>query len=467
MSKWSPSFPNLLEQNSTMTIGLTYLKNLLKREDIRSFISRSWSVSWPMTLIMFFEFLISLADVFIAGKISKEVQAAYGFVTQIYFVFTVIGNALTVGTVSVISRLCQAIEDESYSKAVFSTVVTTSIAGLILGIAGIFLTPIIFDFLSIPEILKQFGRPLAVIYAGGLIFHYILINTNGILRACKGIQKSLRTMAVICVMNVGLNFFFVFMTPLGFKGIALSTALSVGIGSLWNLWLIKDFLIRIKKIAFDIVKKVTIIGWPSGLLQIIWQTASMVLFLILSALPENNIEIVAAFTNGLRIEAAIFLPAFAFNMSNAVVVGNLLGEKKGNDAYKAGIITAAIGVVIITILSIAIFINARIIASILSKNGIVINETVKYLHICLISEPFMAWGVILGGGLNGAGDTKAVMIRVALSVWFIRVPLCYIFGVLAGFGAVAIWWSMNASLLVQAILISRRYFKKRWLVGEK
>ena len=450
-----------------MTIGLTYLKNLLKREDIRSFISRSWSVSWPMTLIMFFEFLISLADVFIAGKISKEVQAAYGFVTQIYFVFTVIGNALTVGTVSVISRLCQAIEDESYSKAVFSTVVTTSIAGLILGIAGIFLTPIIFDFLSIPEILKQFGRPLAVIYAGGLIFHYILINTNGILRACKGIQKSLRTMAVICVMNVGLNFFFVFMTPLGFKGIALSTALSVGIGSLWNLWLIKDFLIRIKKIAFDIVKKVTIIGWPSGLLQIIWQTASMVLFLILSALPENNIEIVAAFTNGLRIEAAIFLPAFAFNMSNAVVVGNLLGEKKGNDAYKAGIITAAIGVVIITILSIAIFINARIIASILSKNGIVINETVKYLHICLISEPFMAWGVILGGGLNGAGDTKAVMIRVALSVWFIRVPLCYIFGVLAGFGAVAVWWSMNASLLVQAILISRRYFKKRWLVGEK
>ena len=46
-----------------------------------------------MTLIMFFEFLISLADVFIVGQINKEVQAAYSFVTQIYFVFTVIGNA--------------------------------------------------------------------------------------------------------------------------------------------------------------------------------------------------------------------------------------------------------------------------------------------------------------------------------------------------------------------------------------
>ncbi|UCE04483.1 MAG: MATE family efflux transporter [bacterium] len=446
-----------------MTIGLNYFQNLLKREDIRSFISRSWSVSWPMTLIMFFEFLISLADVFIAGKISKEVQAAYGFVTQIYFVFAVIGNALTVGTVSVTSRLCHAMEDQSYSKAVFSTVVTTSIAGMILGIAGIFLTPIIFNLLAIPDILKQFGRPLASIYAGGLIFHYILINTNGILRACKGIQKSLRTMAVVCVVNIGLNFFFVFLTPLGFKGIALSTAVSVCIGSIWNLWLIKDFLIRIKKVAFDIVKKVVSIGWPSGLLQIIWQFASMVLFIILSALPENNIEIVAAFTNGLRIEAAIFLPAFAFNMSNAVVVGNLLGEEKKRDAFRAGIVTASIGVGIVTILTVAVILNARFIVSFLSKNEIVINETVKYLYICMISEPFMAWGVILGGGLNGAGDTKSVMIRVALSVWLVRIPLCYIFGVLLHFGAVAIWWSMNASLLVQAVLISRRYFNKHWL----
>lgn len=447
-----------------MNKSLNYFQNLFKREDIRSFIARSWAVSWPMTLIMFFEFLISLADVFIAGKISKEVQAAYGFVTQIYFIFTVIGNALTVGTVSVISRLCKSMEDESYSKAVFSTVITTSIAGLILGIAGIFLTPRIFDLLNIPDVLKQFGRPLASIYAGGLIFHYILINTNGILRACNGIQKSLRTMAVVCLTNVGLNFLFVFLTPLGFKGIALSTAVSVGIGSLWNLWLIKDFFIRIKKVAFDVIRKVTRIGWPSGLLQIIWQLASMVLFIILSALPENNIEIVAAFTNGLRIEAAIFLPAFAFNMSNAVVVGNLLGENKESDAYKAGIVTATLGVTIVTLLTVTVMLNARIIASLLSNNEIVIKETVKYLYICLISEPFMAWGVILSGGLNGAGDTKSVMIRVALSVWLIRIPLSYLFGIVLGFGAVAVWWSMNTSLLVQAILISRRYFKKQWLV---
>jgi Na+-driven multidrug efflux pump len=49
-------------------------------DDIACFVSRSWQVAWPMTLIMFFEFLIGLTDVYVAGRISKEVQAAYDFV---------------------------------------------------------------------------------------------------------------------------------------------------------------------------------------------------------------------------------------------------------------------------------------------------------------------------------------------------------------------------------------------------
>ena len=61
------------------------LRQFCRMDDIACFISRSWEVSWPMTLIMSFEFLISLTDVCVAGRISKEVQAAYGFVAQIYF----------------------------------------------------------------------------------------------------------------------------------------------------------------------------------------------------------------------------------------------------------------------------------------------------------------------------------------------------------------------------------------------
>jgi Na+-driven multidrug efflux pump len=126
-------------------------------------------------------------------------------------------------------------------------------------------------------------------------------------------------------------------------------------------------------------------------------------------------------------------------------------------------VTATIGVAIVTVMVLAVILNARWIVSFLSKDEIVIRESVLYLYVSMISEPVMAWGLILGGGLNGAGDTRSVLKNVALSLWFVRVPLCYIFVVLLGFGPVSVWWSMNLSQLVQASLMSKRYLGKRWL----
>lgn len=439
------------------------LLTLFKREEIGSFISRSWSVSWPLTLIMVFEFLIGLTDVYIAGKVSKEIQATYGFVIQLYFVLIVIANALTVGTVSVVSRLYTSGDKTELNKAVFSSVMASAGAGIVLAIAGIFFSPTIIKYLNIPEELKHFAVPFTKIYAMGLLFHYLLINCNGILRSCQMVKRSLKTMALVCGFNITLNFFLVFHTPLGFRGIAAATASSVFIGSMINLVYVRNIMAGVKYFSLNLVKKMIDIGWPIGLLQVLWQLGSMVLYLILSALPEHRIETLAALTAGLRIESIIYLPVFGFNMANAVVVGNLLGEKKKEDAFQSGIMTMALGVCIVTLMVVIVILNARWIASFLSSDPIVIQESVKYIYISMISEPFMAWGIILGGGLIGAGDTRSVLIRVALSVWLIRIPLAYIFVVLLGFGAVSVWWSMNISQFVQAFVMSKRYFNREWL----
>jgi len=443
------------------------LLTLLKRENIRSYLSRSWSVSWPLTLIMVFEFLIGLTDVYVAGQVNKEIQAAYGFVIQLYFILIVIANALTVGTVSVVSRLFTSEDRTELSKSIFSSLVAAAGAGAILTGGGFLFSSQIIHALNIPEQLKPYCIPFIKIYAAGLLFHYLLINCNGILRSCGRVKDSLKTQALVCLLNIGLNFFLVFQTPLGFRGIAAATASSVFIGSIVNLWKVGSSMAGVKAFSIDLVRRMITIGWPIGMLQVLWQLSSMVLFLILSVLPENRVEILAALTTGLRIESVIYLPVFGFNMANAVIVGNLLGEKRREDAFRSGFITAAIGVIIVTMMVIVVILNARWIASFLSNNEIVIRESMKYIYISMISEPFMAWGIILGGGLNGAGDTRSVMIRVALSVWFVRIPLSYILVVLFGFGPISVWWSMNISQFVQAFLMSKRYFGQEWLSVKK
>lgn len=446
---------------------MTRLSAFINREDIKSYISRSWSVSWPLTLIMVFEFLIGLTDVYIAGRVSKEIQAAYGFVIQLYFVLIVIANALTVGTVSVVSRLYTSGDENELVKSVFSSLVGAAAAGAFLACGGFLFSPHIIHVLNIPQQLKQYGIPLIRIYATGLLFHYLLINSNGLLRSSGRIKDSLKTQALVCVLNIGLNFFLVFHTPLGFRGIAAATASSVFIGCVVNLWKVRSSMTGAGKFSIDLVRKMITIGWPIGMLQVLWQLSSMVLFLILSALPEHRVEILAALTTGLRIESVIYLPVFGFNMANAVIVGNMLGEKREQDAFRSGFITATIGVLIVTVMVIAVILNARWIASFLSNNEIVIRESTKYIYISMISEPFMAWGIILGGGLNGAGDTRSVLIRVALSVWLVRIPLSYVFVVFFGFGPASVWWAMNISQFVQAFVMSKRYFDRKWLSLEK
>jgi Na+-driven multidrug efflux pump len=106
-------------------------------------------------------------------------------------------------------------------KPFFSSLVTTAAAGMALAMAGIFFTPEIINILNIPPELKRLCIPFTRIYAAGLLFHYLLINYNGVLRSCNMTRSSLKTMALVCAINIGLNFFYVFYTPLSFRGIAL------------------------------------------------------------------------------------------------------------------------------------------------------------------------------------------------------------------------------------------------------
>lgn len=415
-----------------------------------------------MTFIMFFVFLIGLSDVYVAGRISKEAQAAYGLASQLYFIFSIIAFALTVGTVSVISRLFGSPAKDDFKIAVDSSLISAIATGICLSLFALVFSGSIINSFNVPRVLKGLAAPLVRIYSFGLLCNYLLLNTNGILRSCGRIKQSLLTMAVVSLLNIGLNFSLSFGTPLGYKGIAAATGISTLIGCLLNLFFLRKVMTGRFKFSLAIMRNIFSIGWPAGVLQVLWQLSALALFLIISALPQNNIEILAAFTNGLKIESAIFLPAFAFNMASAVVVGNLLGKNNHDDAFSGGIVTALAGVMIVSALTVMVMFNGRYVAALISNNDIVIRESTRYIYIALLGEPVMAWGVILAGGLNGAGDTKSVMTAVVLSVWLVRVPLSYLLGVYFKLGAPAIWWSMNLSILLQAVLVTKRYFSKKW-----
>jgi multidrug resistance protein, MATE family len=447
------------------------LKNETVNLTIGSLWSNIWHISWPMLLIMVFNFFVGLTDVYVAGFIGPEVQAAVGFVGQLYFFTIIVANAISIGTLALVARAVGAGHTEkslgiARQSLIFSLLIA---AGLTITV-HVFYKEIIF-LAGFPTGTREIAEKFLRIFALALGPNYVLIISSAVFRASGDVKKPLVSTFLVSIINILGDFILVFglfkLPKLGYTGIALSTAGSVLIGMFINLsfftrdrW--RSFYGGPWNISLETIRKIISVGWPAALLQVAWNAGTIVLYSILGRLGAASITAIASITNGLRIEAVIYLPAFALNMSASVLIGQNLGAGNAERAEKVGWKIAQAGAILVTVMALAIFIWADNLASLLTKNRDVLIETSRYLKINMVSEPFMALGSILGGGLQGAGDTIGTMWIIGIAMWLIRLPLSYFLAFTLGYGALGVWVAMIISMTCQGILLALRFHKGQW-----
>lgn len=430
-----------------------------------------WDVSWPMLLIMIFNFFVGFADIYVAGFINPEVQAAIGFVSQLYFLIIIIANAISIGTLAMVSR---AVGSDNFQRAVEITRQSLILSSLIaagLMVCGLIFYKEIIYLAGFPWKIREISEDFFKIFALALGPSYMLIISNAIFRASGEVKKPLFTMLLVSVINILGDFALVFgifpFPPMGYIGIAISTAISVTIGMVINFifffftrW--RPLYTGIWSVSRDTFRKIIEISWPAALLQAAWNAGSILLYNILGRLENTSIIAIASITNGLRIEAIIYLPAFAMNMAASVLLGQNLGARDTERAEKLGWRITFAGVILISMMALVIFIFAERFAAVLTKNPAVLEETTRYLRINMLSEPFMAASIILAGGLQGAGDTKGTMWVIIVAMWMIRLPLAYYLALILDFGATGVWVAMVLSMCVQGIFMTWRFHTGRW-----
>ena len=80
----------------------------------------------------------------------------------------------------------------------------------------------------------------------------------------------------------------------------------------------------------------------------------------------------------------------------------------------------------------------------------------------MIGQPFIALSLSLGGGLQGAGDTRGTMWVIIIAMWLIRLPLAYGLAFPLGFGATGVWSAMVVSMVCQGLLMAGRFHAGKW-----
>jgi multidrug resistance protein, MATE family len=430
-----------------------------------------WHMSWPMLLVMFFNFLVGLADIFVAGFLGPEVQAVVGFVSQLYFFIIIVANAISIGTVAMVSRAVGAGSSGDAQSTARQSLLFGVGCAFVLTIAGLLFHQQIISLAGFSGKVRQIAIEFFVIYAFALAPNYIIILSTAIFRAGGDVRLTLTAMTFVSIVNIALNFLLVFgissFPGLGYRGIAIATAAAMFSGTAVCLILFrqsrwKDVFSGPWQISADLIRRIISLSWPAALVQISWTASNIFLYNILSRLQEGSITAMAAFTNGLRIEAIIYLPVFALNMAGSVLTGQNLGAGEANRAEAIGWKISLSGVAFVSLMALPVFIWADHIASPVAKDPNVLQETVRYLRISMLSEPFMALSVILGGCLQGAGDTRGVMRVIVSALMLVRIPLAFLLAVVAGYGALGVWIAMITSMCFQGLVMTMRFRKGGW-----
>ncbi len=429
-----------------------------------------WIMSWPLLITTVANSLVGLTDLYVAGHLGSIAQAAVGLSEQIIFMFLLFIMATGTGTTALVSRYWGKGDRETAFDYTAQSLVMAMVLGILLAISS---------YVSAHHVLGAFTESrevtrLCTVYLGIFSLYMIPFSvvciSNAAFRAIGDAKTPLFVVSTFTVLSIVGDFLLVLnnwpIANLGVRGIAISALTSSSIAALLALYKLSrselaPSLKRLNRVLPDMLKKIVKIGIPSAIQRMAWATSTFVLFFILARCPLPT-EALASWSIGMRVEGLMFMPVMALSMAVSSIVGQNLGAREIERAYKAGWQVAWIGIGMLTVMAAVLFLSAVPIAHCFSKDSQTIEYVISYLRVNSLSEPFLALGMILGGAFQGAGETRTPMWITFLSNWVIRLPLAYYLALHLGHGPTGAWWAMTLSVVIMGLVTAWRFKARTW-----
>ena len=420
-----------------------------------------WHLTWPQGIMLLCQFVIGITDVWAGGRIGSEVQASIGLITQCHMMFMALAMAAVNGAVASISHARRGAERQGAAlrRSGRHRVHRHRRAHRRRRIHMAGTAPAAHPD---PRNISISGDRCSDCHDSKRTpGQYTLTIGAAVFRAAKMVLTPLYVTITACLLNVfgdlafGLGWWG--FPNYGAAGIAYSTLVSVTVGAALMLFLLvrknlfsRDSFPPLRWIRTGAPYLLKVAG-PAFGTSFLWQTGYMVLYIITASLPFGKVNALAGLTTGIRVESILFLPATAFSMTAAVLVGHALGEGDRREAKRTLLATLGIACAGMSVVGASIWPWRAELAGLIAPDPAVQIETVKYLSYNILAVPFTVASVVLAGGLNGAGATVYPMVSFSLAVWAVRLPIAWLFGHVIWQDAAGVFLSTFVSQVVMAL----------------
>jgi hypothetical protein len=262
-------------------------------------------LSWPTFFIMVFNFLVGLADLYVAGFIGPDIQAAIGFVTQLFFIVIVVANAIGVGTIAMVSRAVGASNPGRAVGIARQSLLFGAVVAVVITAATVVYCREIVALAGMPGEIRAVAEDFLRIFAFALGPNYLLFIATPSSRRGRRV-KTLLTMFFVSLVNIaatspGLRDFRLFGNGVPRHRAGHGPSLPQACSSAWRPGdeAVAGCLHRTLARGFPHQRTDRRHRWPSVFLQVA-AGGSIVHYNILSRIAWNGHGL-AALTNGLRI----------------------------------------------------------------------------------------------------------------------------------------------------------------------
>jgi MATE family multidrug resistance protein len=423
-------------------------------------------------LMMYLMFLMGFIAVWVAGRISADVQAALGLVTQCTVLFMVVAMALASGATAAVSQSLGALRTERAKRYVASTVVGGFGLGLLVALLGWLFGDSIVAALQAPDAIAPLTREIWRTSMLAMPAQYLYSSTGVMFRATRQVLPPLWVAAATCVADtfccLGWGLGWMGMPEMGYMGLVWANVLAQWLGAVCNCLLLRrsGYLdisclppLRWLKAGIPYLAKVAL---PAGAASLVWQSGYLTLFVLVASLPYDSVNALAGLNAGLRMEALLFMPGMAFGMSVSVLVGNCLGAGRPDEAKRVGLNMVLVGSVAMSCVAAVLWPYRPELARMLSDDPGTQLQIVSYLTYNLISTPFSIGSAIMGGIMVGAGATRYNLMIYGGTFWVVRIPLGWLLGHVTWKTASGVFLAMLLSQSLQTLIMFYVVLRRDW-----
>ena len=426
----------------------------------------------PQMGLMFCHLAISMTDVWTAGRLGPEAQAATGVVAQIFALLMLLTSLVASGCMATVSQSLGAGLARRANRYAGLIIMLSAAMGIFVAALALLLEPVIFRLMGISRDLEPVLSVFFTAYCCQLPFYYVLIMVNSIFRAYKKVLFPLLTLLFMTLANLigdlGFGIGRFGLPSFGAAGIAWTTFACAVLGLLSNLVLAARYgLLRRSTFApwrwnRRAMPYLFRVGMPAAAGQIITHLGSLTTLAIIGLLPGST-DSLAGMSVGGRVHAILMFPLGALNMSMVILSGHLLGGGERGILYRFG--RSAVFRLGLALLppSLLLWLLRNQTASFFSDESAVLEQAALFLTFACLSGPFTGMTGMMNALFSGAGATVLSCRVGAITCWIVGIPLSLALGLWLELGAAGVYAAGTAGQIAAFLWTLRIFHGKKWL----